>query len=115
MKLPILTLIFVVAALPSGGCGHGKSSEQPAPKPSFIRGDTSKSGSRRASEERPQPWDEEKRRFPEDGLNLDGYEQRARNEHAESHSNSDLSMESFSHPACAAWIKKIGAPARCFG
>lgn len=106
MKQLIWTLVFISAALTFWGCGHGKSSNQPPPKPSFIRGDTSNSGSRRASEERPQPWDEEKRRFPEDGLNLDGNEERARNEHADAHSRSDLSMESFSHPACAALEKK---------
>ena len=84
------------------GCSHGEAADKPPAQPSFVRGDVKKSGSRKASEERPQPWDEEKRRFPEDGLNLEGYQQRAHSEHTESHSRSSLSMESFSHPACAA-------------
>ncbi len=98
--ISLLSLLLIIS------CGHGKAGEEPEPKTSFVRGDVSKSPSRRTSEERPQPWDEEKRRFQEDGLNLDGYEEKVRSEHAESHGRSNLSMESFSHPACAALKKE---------
>lgn len=93
-------LLLVLASM--SACSHGKTADEPLSEPSFIRGDVIKSGSRKASEERPQPWDEEKRRFPEDGLNLEGYAEKARSEHAEAHGKQDLRMESFSHPACAA-------------
>lgn len=96
---PHLLLILSLLML---GCGHGKAEERPPAEPSFVRGDVSRSGSRKASLERPQPWDEEKRRFPEDGLNLEGYQQKVRDEHAASHDRSSLSIESFSHPACSA-------------
>lgn len=102
MKTLAMKWMLLLALAFMAGCSHGKPADEPLPEPSFIRGDVLKSGSRKASEERPQPWDEEKRRFPEDGLNLEGYAEKERNEHAEAHGKQDLKMESFSHPACAA-------------
>ncbi len=68
----------------------------------MMRGDPNESGSRKASANRPQPWDPNANPLEEDRFRIGEEMARRRSEHASSHSRGALTMESFSHPACGA-------------
>jgi len=80
------------------GCGAPRGGET---KPSLVRGNRDKSGSVKASENRPHPWVEEKGVFQADRLDLEPYTEHLRRRHREGHSKRVLVLERFSHPACS--------------
>ena len=94
---PALTLVLML------GCAASARDEGTTPHPeqtTLLAGDRSRTSSRKASENRPHPWEEEKGVFQADRLDLEPYVARRRAQHREEHSKQTMIVSSFSHPAC---------------
>lgn len=99
---PTVAVAWAAALLLLGCAGDKTPPPEPEQESSLWRGDRENSPSRRTSEERPKPWEEQTSPLGTDRMALDELADRRRRRHAEAHSRQDLRLESFSHPACDA-------------
>lgn len=97
---PCACVLVLVLALAS--CATKPEIKVKSASGSMFIGDRNKGASIRASEDRPQPWDDEKPVWGTDRMGLEESRARESSEHQEAHATQGLSGVEVSHPACKA-------------
>jgi len=98
MKIPpvLLSMLLLVQ-----GCDKNKNQPEDPLRTSMVRGDRRQSGSKKASDNRPMPYERLHGPLQSSRMEIDVYMARRMAAHEESHGRRSLSMQSFSHPACS--------------
>lgn len=82
LRAALIGGLFALCSLTMEACRTGDAQRRDLPAPERLEGGRASSPSRRASDERPHPWEEERRPFEADRMSIDAARVRRKAEQA---------------------------------